>query len=196
MNNHLDIVAAPNLLTIPGEIRNYIYELTLPKNKKSRITGYKQTKIPPLCQTSRQIRRETLPIWRASTHFRVDNYEHFATLCYLKDQAAGIYNTDTRLKAGFEHVRHLHWSQAWLAPKGLHELRRCSYKLKVVVDVESNDCRIRVELPPMDLSRKNKRIIDKAWHAKQPKVARTIEGLLGRELTVVEKTYVRCPARW
>ncbi|KAK3724002.1 hypothetical protein LTR37_001486 [Vermiconidia calcicola] len=193
MENHLAVDPAPTLITIPGEIRNYIYEPALPHNDESTITGYQQTNVPPLCQTSRQIRQETTPIWRSSTRFSVRNNINEAIRSILDNQITRV--TDARLKAGFEHIKRLHWTQMWLASRDLVHMRRPFNTFKIDIDVGGDEYRLRIESPFVDLGLKAKTAVGEAWDVEQVGVVSVMEGLLGRKLREIARVVVSCSER-
>ena len=56
------------LSTLPAELHNRIYALTIPKNKTYSFNSRPQ--YPGICQTSRLFRHETLRIWRRDNEWR------------------------------------------------------------------------------------------------------------------------------
>ncbi|KAK3723999.1 hypothetical protein LTR37_001483 [Vermiconidia calcicola] len=101
------------LLTIPGVIRNHIYDLALPKNAVHYFGGIRDGP-PALSRASHQLRKETLPIWRSSNRFVMQQYE-----TELHPDGSNVNYNRFRLsrEAGFEHIENLDWVLVWHMPK-------------------------------------------------------------------------------
>lgn len=76
--NHksIDSKPKPGLLTLPGELRNSIYDLVLPNVLQlvSRFDGHRTSSHKyraALTHVNKQLRRETLPIYFGQTRFRL-----------------------------------------------------------------------------------------------------------------------------
>lgn len=67
-------MAGPSLLTLPAELRNKIYELALPLDDgrmwiSQRSNRPRPHAVPALCRANRQLRRETLSMFRGRSEF-------------------------------------------------------------------------------------------------------------------------------
>jgi hypothetical protein len=109
-------------LGFPPEIRNRIYFFIIPQGKiydlesneshaaSSRRRHYANEPVPAVCQTSKQLRCESMPIWRSSNSFTVFQTASVANGPPVQYNPSIEQILLLHLDGGFEHTRCLRWS--------------------------------------------------------------------------------------
>ena len=145
-------------LDLPAELRNRIYFLALPCNlfydlgakehDAENIPGQPEWAqgVPAICQTSQQLRNETIPIWRAVNNFQAIQRIPRDTSVPIRYSSWRVSINEIlrpHLGGGFEHTRHFEWHVA-----GHEKIFPRSYMVILLdrrLELEDNHCKLFLE---------------------------------------------------
>lgn len=133
-------------LTLPGEIRNYIYDLAVPQDRNIGVSATRDLiEICPLLGVSRQVQAETMPIFFGSNTFMIllrslAKRSHY----HLRQKKAQRSFTED----AFASLRNLQLVNNYLCRIGRQRLPHCLHLDGVVVHVDRDTEKV-ITMPPI-----------------------------------------------